>query len=80
MPLEDLLSSVSVTPARVIGQAESLGSLQPGRAADLTVLQLENVPGLSSTDCAGAERRLERILRPRYVVRDGVLTTVKESQ
>ena len=80
MPLEDLISSVSVTPAKVIGQAESLGSLQPGRAADLTVLRLENVPGLSSTDCTGAERRLERILRPRYVVRDGVLTTVKESQ
>ena len=80
MPLEDLITAVSVTPARVIGQAETLGSLQSGRAADLTVLQLEDVPGLSSTDCAGVERRLERIVRPRYVVRDGVLMTVKENK
>jgi N-acetylglucosamine-6-phosphate deacetylase len=38
IPIQDAVAAVSTTPARVIGIAERTGSIEPGKAADLVVL------------------------------------------
>ena len=57
-----------------------LGELAPGRQADITILQLEEQCEQASVavDCAGQRRELTRLLRPRYVMRQGVLYNVKD--
>ena len=57
-----------------------LGELSPGRQADITVLQLEEQGDQASVavDCAGQKRELTRLIRPRYVLRQGVLDIVKD--
>ena len=57
-----------------------LGELAPGRQADITILQLEEQGEQASVavDCAGQRRELTRLLRPRYVMRQGVLYNVKD--
>jgi len=41
MSLEDVIRCVTTNPARVIGEAEQLGTLRPGATADVAVLSLE---------------------------------------
>ena len=41
MSLEDVIRCVTTNPARVIGEAEQLGTLRPGAIADLAALSLE---------------------------------------
>ena len=41
MGLEDVIRCVTTNPARVIGEAEQLGTLRPGAIADVAVLSLE---------------------------------------
>jgi dihydroorotase len=41
MGLEDVIRCVTTNPARVIGEAEQLGTLRPGAVADVAVLSLE---------------------------------------
>ena len=41
MGLEDVIRCVTTNPARVIGEAEQLGTLRPGATADVAVLSLE---------------------------------------
>jgi N-acetylglucosamine-6-phosphate deacetylase len=38
IPIQDAVAAASTTPARVIGIAERTGSIEPGKAADLVVL------------------------------------------
>jgi dihydroorotase len=41
MGLEDVIRCVTTNPARVIGEAEQIGTLRPGATADVAVLSLE---------------------------------------
>lgn len=41
MALEDVIRCVTTNPARVIGEAEQIGTLRPGAIADVAVLSLE---------------------------------------
>jgi dihydroorotase len=41
VPLGDALSMVTAAPARVIGRADELGTLAPGRSAEVSVLRIE---------------------------------------
>ena len=38
VPLEDALRMVSLTPASILGVAHRKGSLEPGKDADVTIL------------------------------------------
>ena len=40
MPLDRVVAAVTATPARVLALADSLGTLQAGAVADVTVLDL----------------------------------------
>lgn len=77
MPLLDVIKAVTVTPATAIGRSDVIGSLGIGRAADITVVQIENVD-LDLEDCQAFVRRIKHRFVPVAVWRDGVRFETKE--
>jgi dihydroorotase len=70
LPLEKVVELTTVAPARAIGKQEELGSLKPGRAADVAVFDL--VEGnFSLVDSQGEIRKATRKLTPVLALRDG---------
>jgi len=41
LPVEDVVAAISATPARLLGAYDRVGSLEPGKAADLVVLDAD---------------------------------------
>ncbi|MDJ0343962.1 N-acetylglucosamine-6-phosphate deacetylase [Streptomyces sp. H10-C2] len=57
LSLEDTVQAISVNPARLLGQYDRIGSLEPGKDADLVVLN-------AAYDLVGVMRKGEWIIRP----------------
>ncbi|MFC5722548.1 N-acetylglucosamine-6-phosphate deacetylase [Streptomyces gamaensis] len=57
LPVEDVVKAISTNPARLLGVADRVGSLEPGKDADLVVLN-------DAYDVVGVMRRGEWVLRP----------------
>ncbi|GKQ36492.1 N-acetylglucosamine-6-phosphate deacetylase [Streptomyces sp. A012304] len=57
LPVEDVVAALSATPARLLGMADRVGSLEPGKDADLVLLD-ENF------DLKGVMRRGEWVVDP----------------
>ncbi|MEV6261139.1 N-acetylglucosamine-6-phosphate deacetylase [Streptomyces sp. NPDC051784] len=57
LPVEDVVRSISANPARLIGMYDRVGSLEPGKDADLVVLDADFT-------LRGVMRRGEWIVRP----------------
>ncbi|MCZ4118699.1 N-acetylglucosamine-6-phosphate deacetylase [Streptomyces sp. H39-S7] len=57
LSLADTVRAISVNPARLLGQYDRIGSLEPGKDADLVVLD-------ASYDLVGVMRKGEWIVRP----------------
>lgn len=70
LPLASLIERSTVLPARSIQRAGLIGSLEPGRAADITVLQLVNGE-FEMTDSKRQVRTATRKLVPILALRDG---------
>ncbi len=70
MALAGVVRATTATPAVAVRRSDRLGTLQPGRPADLTIFELRTgrwpIP-----DAAGATEVVERLLIPRVVVRAG---------
>ncbi|MFJ4965795.1 N-acetylglucosamine-6-phosphate deacetylase [Streptomyces sp. NPDC088729] len=58
LPVEDVVRSISATPARLLGVDDRVGSLEPGKDADLVVLDEDFV-------LKGVMRRGEWIIEPK---------------
>ncbi|MFE7751600.1 N-acetylglucosamine-6-phosphate deacetylase [Streptomyces sp. NPDC057428] len=58
IPVEDVVQSISATPARLLGMYDRVGSLDPGKVADLVVLD-------AGFTLRGVMRRGEWIVDPR---------------
>lgn len=58
LSLEDTVRALSATPARLLGQYDRIGSLEPGKDADLVVLD-------TAYDLVGVMRKGEWVVRPR---------------
>ncbi|QDQ12248.1 N-acetylglucosamine-6-phosphate deacetylase [Streptomyces spectabilis] len=58
LPVEDVVTAISVTPAKVLGLYDRVGSLEPGKDADLVVLDADFV-------LKGVLRKGEWIVDPR---------------
>jgi dihydroorotase len=71
MPLEEVIRATTATPARVMGRADTLGSLQVGRVADVTVLALDQ-QDVQFRDSTGAVRTGSQLLRVHSTIRAGV--------
>ncbi|MET9646622.1 N-acetylglucosamine-6-phosphate deacetylase [Streptomyces syringium] len=57
LPVEDVVRALSVNPARLLGLADRVGSLEPGKDADLVVLN-------ASYDLVGVMRKGEWLIEP----------------
>ncbi|TKA09982.1 N-acetylglucosamine-6-phosphate deacetylase [Actinacidiphila oryziradicis] len=57
LPVEDVVEAISATPARLLGAHDRIGSLEPGKDADLVVLD-------ASYDVVGVMRKGRWIVRP----------------
>ena len=70
LTLEKIVELTTVAPARAIGKAEEMGSLKPGRAADLAVFDL--VQGnFSLVDSQGEVRKATQKISPVLTLRRG---------
>lgn len=58
IPVEDVVRSISANPARLLGVDDRVGSLEPGKDADLVVLDEDFV-------LAGVMRKGEWIIEPK---------------
>nr|WSY57896.1 N-acetylglucosamine-6-phosphate deacetylase [Streptomyces sp. NBC_00886] len=57
LPVEDVVAAISANPARLLGMDDTIGSLEPGKYADLVVLDHQ-------FDLKGVMRRGEWVLDP----------------
>jgi dihydroorotase len=72
LPLRDLVAMATCNAAAQIGRADELGSLAPGRVADVSVLRLEE-RDWTALDSQRRERVLPRRLVPVLTVRAGAV-------
>lgn len=70
MSLEQVVAACTINPARAIGWQDRLGGLEPGREADLAVLELLDGPA-RLRDSMGGELIADRSIAARWTVRRG---------
>lgn len=70
MPLRDVISAVTSSPAAAIGKDDELGMLQVGREADITILRIADCD-VELEDCLGETRRIRQRIMPVRVFRAG---------
>ena len=70
MSLEQVVAACTINPARAIGWQERLGSLEPGREADLAVLDLVEGPA-RLRDSIGGELIAGQRIAARWTIRRG---------
>lgn len=70
MSLGEIIRATTAAPAAAIRRGATLGSLSPGREADLTAFELRT-GSWTLTDGEGVAEVAEQLLVPRYVVRAG---------
>jgi dihydroorotase len=70
MSLGEVIRATTAAPAAAIRRGATLGSLSPGREADLTAFELRT-GRWTLTDGEGVAEVAEQLLVPRYVVRAG---------
>jgi dihydroorotase len=75
MSLADVIRATTSTPALAVRRAGLMGTLAPGRAADLTVLELRE-GHWALPDAAGQTEVVERLIVPRLVLRAGQLRPI----
>ena len=71
MKLEDVITAVTARPAAVLGRSDTLGAIEVGRIADLTVLEI-NRDGAEFRDAFGHTRQGEYLLRASSTIRAGI--------
>lgn len=77
MPLSDVIRAVTSTPAKAIGLGNVIGSLTPGKEADITVLKIHDGQ-FPMEDSQSQVRVLEKLLKPVTVWRAGVAYPITE--
>ena len=61
MPLGEAIRASTITPAKAFGLADQIGSLTPGKEADITILRLEEC-NVMMEDCQAQIRNLKQRL------------------
>lgn len=70
LDLEQVIATCTSKPARVIGWQNRLGSLEVGREADVSILQLVTEP-VKLRDCVGGEWNVNQRIAARWTIRRG---------
>jgi dihydroorotase len=71
LTLDQVIEMTTIAPALALGEEANHGSLKPGRAADVTVLELLNGDYLFSDGLGGGLLRGDKLLEPRMVIKAG---------
>ncbi|MFC3226445.1 amidohydrolase/deacetylase family metallohydrolase [Marinibaculum pumilum] len=71
VPLEKVVAMVTANPAKLLRMEAEIGSLQPGMAADISVLNLEE-GRFQLSDNSGVTVTADRLVRPLFCLRGGV--------
>ena len=72
LSIEQIIAACTIAPARAIGWQERIGSLEVGREADVSVLQVVDDP-VKLRDSVGAEKLHKQRIAARWCVRAGEL-------
>jgi dihydroorotase len=72
LSLEQVVAACTVSPAKVIGWEDRIGSLEVGREADIAVLELVKGPA-RLRDCVGGEANAAQRIAARWTIRRGEL-------
>jgi dihydroorotase len=72
VPLEKIIELATIAPAKAISRADTLGSLKPGRPADVAVFDLVN-GDFSFVDSNRETRKFNQKLVPVLTLRDGAI-------
>ena len=75
MSLEDVVLRTTAGPAEVLGMSGSLGSISPGREADLSILEVVEGDWVYRDNFGGVLRAQHEALAPRLTVRAGRVFT-----
>jgi len=78
MPLQEVITAATLTPARAIGKAGGAGALGPGCDADVSVFELRT-GHWALPDAAGDTEVVQRLLVPRMVIRAGQLFDIGQA-
>ncbi|WP_172328472.1 amidohydrolase/deacetylase family metallohydrolase [Mangrovicoccus sp. HB161399] len=70
MSLNDVVATVTENPATVLGKSDELGSLQVGRIADISVLEIQE-GRFKLFDNSGVEVVTDKLVRPVMCFKDG---------
>lgn len=70
MPLEDVVTQVTVAPAKIIGRVPGLGTLQVGAPADVSIMELVD-GAVEFVDTRNNKRTGNKKLVPVLTIRDG---------
>lgn len=70
VPLPEIVAMVTQNPAKLLGMTDELGTLQPGRVADVSVLSVESGKFMLY-DNSGAEEVADQLVRPAFCLREG---------
>ena len=75
MSLEDVVLRTTARPAEVLGMSEQLGSISPGREADLSILNIVDGDWIYRDNFGGVLRAWHAALAPRLTIRAGRVFT-----
>ena len=70
LPLPEIVATVTSNPARMLRMQDTLGTLQPGREADVSVLELLD-GRFQLSDNSGARVTATQMITPRFCLRGG---------
>ncbi len=70
VPLETVVAMVTENPAKLLRMEDELGTLEPGREADISILQIET-GRFKLSDNSGAQETAERLVRPVMCLKAG---------
>jgi len=71
LDLDTVVATVTANPAKLLGMTDELGTLEPGRVADVSVL--DDLRGrFTLYDNSGEQVVTDRLLRPSFCLKDGV--------
>ncbi|HVZ51656.1 MAG TPA: amidohydrolase/deacetylase family metallohydrolase [Pseudolabrys sp.] len=71
MTLEEVIATVTANPAVMVRMENEIGSLQVGRKADISVLEMQS-GRFKLSDNSGVEVVTDKLIRPVFCLRDGV--------
>jgi dihydroorotase len=69
-PFEEVIAMCTMNPARAIGEQDRLGTLEAGRQADVTVLEVRTGDWVVY-DATGASMRIDKAVVPVLTVKRG---------